>query len=290
LYVKGLGFGRIAGWLNENSAIPPRAEEWGSSTVRVILSNPFHAGLVRYGKLLEPGQHEPIWTPEEWSDLQVEYRRRSYTRGKAAMPYSGIVRCTTCEGVMTCSTVRKEKRVYQYYTCNAGAQRKVEKRAGYHRCRVRVEQVREAVLAEADRLHDPQELERACQDQAIEERVALQEARVELEMALDDLAAEVQRLLDAHTRWGHIQADVFDEAMSKAAVRQKEVESALAVIMARQDEMPDPEERARQLAEYATDVERWLDSGDIEEANAWLARRIRAIWCEGKEVVRVELV
>jgi len=36
-------------------------------------------------------------------------------------------------------------------------------------------------------------------------------------------------------------------------------------------------------------VEKWLDHPDPAEANAWLARRIEAIWCLGREVVSVEL-
>ena len=166
----------------------------------------------------------------------------------------------------------------------------VERRPGYHHSRVRLERIREAVLAEAERLVDPEELARECADYAIEERAMLQQKREELELALDTLGAEVRRLIEAHTRWGHVSVEAFDGAMSEAVKQQDSLEAALGDLMALQDELPDPEERARRLAELASDITLVLDSEDVKEANAWLAQRVKAVWCEGNEVVEVELV
>ena len=48
--------------------------------------------------------------------------------------------------------------------------------------------------------------------------------------------------------------------------------------------------RVELIVDLAARANEVLDSEDIEEANAWLAGRVRAIWCEGREVVGVELI
>ena len=290
LYLQGWGYDRIAGWLNQNGPRPLRAKHWRGEMVSKTLANPFHAGLIHYGNLTAPGQHEPVWTPAEWAELQTERRRRKQTRGKTAAPYNGLVRCQQCGRIMIYnSTTPHGKTTYRYYVCGEGARRGVEKRAGWHRTCVRLELIREAVLAEGDRLGNPAELEREIHIYATEEPALVQHRIEEIEAALADHQAEVRRLLDAYTRYQRIAPDTFEQAMDEAAQHQEELEAALADLLALRDELPDPERRASQLAELASDVEKWLDHPDLAEANAWLSRRIAGIWCQGREVIRVEL-
>jgi len=290
LYLQGWGYDRIAGWLNQNGPRPPRARHWRGETISKTLSNPFHAGLIRYGNLSAPGQHKPIWTPSEWAELQAERRRRKQTRGKTAAPYNGLIRCQQCGRIMIYNSTRPHgKTTYRYYACGDGARRGVEKRDGAHRTCVRLELIREATLAEAHRLADPMELELELHSYAAAEPAVIQRHIEEVQEQLTVHQAEIRRLLDAYTRYRHVGSEAFEDAMDEAAQRQEELEAALADLLALRDELPDPESRARQLAELATDVERWLDHPDPAEANAWLARRIEAIWCLGREVVSVEL-
>jgi len=290
LYLRGWGYDRIAGWLNQNGPHPPRARHWRGETISKTLSNPFHAGLIRYGNLSAPGQHKPIWTPSEWAELQAERRRRKQTRGKTAAPYNGLVRCQQCGRIMIYNSTRPHRKTtYRYYVCGDGARRGVEKRDGAHRTCVRLELIREATLAEAHRLADPIELELELHSYAAAEPAMIQQHIEEVEVQLAIHQTEIRRLLDAYTRYRHVGSEAFEEAMDEAAQRQEELETALADLLALRDELPDPETRARQLAELASDVEKWLDHPDPAEANAWLARRIEAIWCLGREVVSVEL-
>lgn len=292
-YMRGWGFRRVAGYLNRRDECRPRfAASWRTTSLPPILFNPFNVGIVTWSELTATGTHEPVFTPQEWTALQAERKRRAWTRGKSAYPYSGIVRCRVCGYVMSASAhqPRSEGQRYVYYRCGAGEKEKAESRGPGHSTRVRIERIREAILAEAGRLVDPEELARECADYAAEERVTLQQKREELELALDTLGAQARKLIQAHTRWGHVSADAFDEAMTEVAKQQDGLEAALGDIVALQDELPDPEERARRLAELASDITLVLDSEDVKEANAWLARRVRTVWCEGREVVGVELV
>ena len=290
LYLRGWGYGKVAGWLNENKIPPRRAQYWRDGSVRKILRNPFYVGVIVYGAITAPGGHEPVWSPSEWVELRAEHARRTKTRGKSASVYSGIVRCRECGLRMIHNSTRPHGYEYHYFVCNEGARRGVEKRAGHHRCSVRVERIREAVLAEAERLLDPAELKAECRDYAVGERASQEQLKLDLGAKLEELGSEVRRLLDAHTRWGRVSVDAFDEAMAEAEQRQAELAGALADVQAALDSLPDPEVRAARLTELASDITPSLDSEDVKEANAWLAQRIKAIWCEGNEVVEVELV
>jgi len=180
-------------------------------------------------------------------------------------------------------------RIYRYYRCGEGMKRNAEHRDGQHDATVRVETIKESVLRKAQELEDPDALERILADRTEKERSTLQEQKAELERARASLGAEIARLLEAHTRWQSIGAKEFDEAMAEAAQRRKELDATLLDVTMSLEELPEPHIRREQLRSLATDVELILDSPQIEEANAWLSKRIRAIWCEGREVKRVEL-
>lgn len=289
LYLRGWGASRIIGWLNEHGPPPPRAEAWCDPTIRKLLDNPFYAGIITYGQLTAPGKHEPIWTPAEWAELRAERRRRRVTRGKSASPFSGLVRCRTCNASMVYNATRPGRQ-YAYFLCTKGSLRKTEQRKGYHRCCVRVERIREAVLDKVAELQDPEGLKEACRDREAEQRATLQRDRQKLEAKLEEHGVRVRRLLDAHTRWGHVSVEAFDEAMAKAADQQAAYEVKLAEAIAMQEALPSPERRVELIVDLASRAEEVLDSEDVKEANAWLAGRVRAIWCEGREVVGVELV
>lgn len=106
---------------------------------------------------------------------------------------------------------------------------------------------------------------------------------------LEQLSQEISRLLEAHTRWRAVTIDEFDRAMAEASERKQALQDSLLAVNVALQSMPEPETRARQLRELATDIAPILDSPDIEEANAWLSKRIKAVWCQGNKVEQVEL-
>ena len=294
LYIKGWGLSRIVAWLNDQGVPPRRSPAWRSVSINRMLKNDYYAGIVRHAQLHGQGQHTPVFTPQEWSALQQERRRRQVTRGKRVSPYSGLVRCKLCNHAMRYSAVRRTlsdetERVYAYYRCSEGDDRIYEKRDGGHRLNVAVPLIRKAILEDAHELHDPAQLERACQDIALQERERLGQDKQELELKAGELSGEISRLLAAHTRWGNMAAAEFDAIMEELIQRKEEVTHALAGVTAALDTLPDPEERAKRLAEYATDVEAILN-GDVQEAAAWLSQCIRVIWLGPGHEITIERV
>jgi len=294
LYLAGWGFDRIARTLNDQDIASPRSVPWRAAMARKILHNPFYGGWVRWGDTIAEGRHEAIFSPQEWAALRAERQRRQRTRGKAAHPYSGMVRCVACGYSMAANTSTYrgsdgEKHRYHYYRCMEGNRRGLQHRGEPHHTMVRVEAIREGILRKAEEITDPEALEHILTDRIGKERADLGRLKAELGQAKARLGSEIARLLEAHTRWQSIGAKEFDEAMAEAAKRSKELDSRLLEVTIALEELPSPELRREQLRSLATDVESILKSPRIEEANAWLSKRIAGIWCDGREVKRVEL-
>jgi len=294
LYLAGWGFDRIAAYLNDHAIASPRSVPWRAAMVRKILHNPFYGGWVRWGDTIAEGKHEAIFSPPEWAALRAERQRRQRTRGKAAHPYTGLVRCVVCGYSMAANTSTYygsdgERHRYHYYRCMEGNRRGLQRRGEPHHTMVRVEAIREGILRKAEEIADPEALEHILTDRTEKERADLERLKAELGKAKSRLGSEIARLLEAHTRWQSIGAKEFDEAMTEAAKRSKKLDSRLLEVTIALEELPSPEIRREQLRSLATDIESILDSSQIQEANAWLSKRIAGIWCDGREVKRVEL-
>jgi len=295
LYLAGWGYKRIAAYLNDRGIPSAQAGQWQTPNLRKLLHNPFYAGWVSYGDIVEPGKHEPIFSPQEWTALRTEHARRKQTRGKAILPYTGLVRCCVCKRSMAASTLRYRRAdgsetVYRYYRCTEGQARGAEHRPEKHHTQARVEIIREAILAKVEQLQDPEVLEAACRDVALEQRRSLSQQKVSLENSLERLSREISRLLEAYSHWESLSMEEFDKAITQASNHKKALEENLLAVNLALEDLPDPKVRAIQLRELATDISPILDSPDIEEANAWLSKRIKTIWCEGNKVKHVEFL
>jgi site-specific DNA recombinase len=295
LFLGGWGAARIAVHLTRQGVKPPRAEGWRGQSIRGMLRNRFYAGWVFNGDTVAPGKHAPIFSPQEWAQIQSEHGRRKQTRGRPAYPYSGLVRCHVCGRSMTATTTHLKLRNghisgFGYYICPESTEPDIKRRAAKHRTAVRVERIRDAVLAKATELSDPDALDRACRDRTYKRREELETEKVGVERAMDALEQRVARLVDAHTHWGSLALEAFDQAMTEVAEHKGALQDALDSVEARLAATPPQEERARYLGEFAEGIGTVLGSSDVEEANAWLAKRIRAVWCEENRAIEVELV
>lgn len=89
------------------------------SNVRYILTNVMYAGRVVWGGATYQGRYEPLVTEELFEATQRALRSgsRPKTR-KHVFTFAGLVRCGTCDGVLTGD--RKKGR-YVYYACRGAA-------------------------------------------------------------------------------------------------------------------------------------------------------------------------
>lgn len=144
LYMKeNLSYLKIAERLNYEGNLR-RGYEWTRNTVALTLENPFYAGIIRFGSKMKngkypqrkrelrvdvidvPGDHEAIWTVEEYQEHLRLMRMRSqgnYSR-KLDYLFSGLLRCGRCGSTMfgrlTTQRSLKDGSIirYPYYICS----------------------------------------------------------------------------------------------------------------------------------------------------------------------------
>ena len=102
------------------TGIPPKGRVWYRQTIKVLLLNPFYAGLIRWGasraeldprtgqtrrnRKVDPdtiiwgeGRHQPLWDEETYDALKLEFSRRGNTyKGKTNQTLSNLLVCDTC--------------------------------------------------------------------------------------------------------------------------------------------------------------------------------------------------
>lgn len=84
--------------------------------LKKIFDNPIYYGEFRWKGKIYPGTHEPIVTRQLWDrcqEVMKGHSRRSRTPNKA-FPFSGLITCGWCEGVLI---GRLHKGRYVYYHC-----------------------------------------------------------------------------------------------------------------------------------------------------------------------------
>jgi len=143
MYMKeNLSFLKIAERLTLEG-IKRRNFEWTRNTVALTLENPFYAGIIRFGSKMKngkypqrkrdlrvsyidvPGEHEAIWTLEEYEEHLRLMRMRSIGNNSRKLDYlfSGLLRCGRCGSTMfgrlTTQRSRKNGELVRtpYYFC-----------------------------------------------------------------------------------------------------------------------------------------------------------------------------
>lgn len=111
---------QIAIHMNDVGVSPPKGREWYPQTIKLILTNPFYAGKVRWGAtrverdfrtasrfrnrsilesdiLTAPGKHEPLWDDATLNTIRAHLKRRSINyRGRHNNQFTGLLRCSVC--------------------------------------------------------------------------------------------------------------------------------------------------------------------------------------------------
>ena len=109
-------------------------EEWGLRTVKrkrtggkplslstmyVIFTNPFYAGVLESGGKTYPGKHTPMITIEEFEHVQRILGRPGRPRETRTFAYTGMIRCGECGFSVTAeSKTNRFGSQYVYYHCS----------------------------------------------------------------------------------------------------------------------------------------------------------------------------
>lgn len=119
----GKGYQHIADSLNERHTPPSGcAKEWGKGTIRMMLHNPFFAGLVKHKGMMYKGQHPGIITEEQFNRVQnIQIIRSNYHLESESGLLTGMIYCGECGARMRMKKVwknpRNPKEKVSYYIC-----------------------------------------------------------------------------------------------------------------------------------------------------------------------------
>lgn len=123
----GETYTEIARRADQSQIPPPRGARWSRQAVRRILTNPFYAGIVRFGTMRNriptqrsewkegPGRHEPLWDEATYHALVSEHKRRMTGKRNyaAKYPFTGLPVCGICGAKIQ----KHGKRAFEYLAC-----------------------------------------------------------------------------------------------------------------------------------------------------------------------------
>lgn len=121
----GQSLSEIARGLNRLGVQTVRGKPWSQTRISQVLSNTLYVGKVHNHGTDYDGEHEPIFTPEQWDELQavLASRRRGRARGGGRQPTlhlfsGGMMRCGYCgAAIRPLRTTNDQGRVYELYAC-----------------------------------------------------------------------------------------------------------------------------------------------------------------------------
>ncbi len=148
LYRKGEGSRKVADYLNKKGWLTSAGRLWCSKTVRDVLSNEVYLGITIYNRttkrrvrdydsgiegkkkwitkinpesewVIREGTHEPIISREDFEEVQIILRRRSFRKDAPNVyhPLTGILFCGSCGEGMVCQKRSTKTKEYRYYIC-----------------------------------------------------------------------------------------------------------------------------------------------------------------------------
>lgn len=104
----------------QGTGVSPKGQRWYSQTIRQIVTNPFYAGIVRWGIskseldprtgrirrnrkidpenfVTGPGKHQALWDEKTYREILAElHRRRKSYKGKSTQTLTGLLSCGIC--------------------------------------------------------------------------------------------------------------------------------------------------------------------------------------------------
>jgi hypothetical protein len=106
LYVGGVGGATtIAKILDAKKYKPRNSNSFTKATLKDMLKNPVYVGLIRWGKVMVPGLHEPLIDKETFERAQQIAKTNYHAPTKVSLelqnPLAGLVYCKKCGSLMT---------------------------------------------------------------------------------------------------------------------------------------------------------------------------------------------
>lgn len=273
---------RLLGWRTR------AGNEWTAVSMYVIYTNSFLAGYVRRGEITAKGQHEPIWSEEEWAQLcEVREINRSRRLPPTEHEFTSLCTCGICGAPM--AHHRGPDGRPQRLVCtsiNKYADGRYRRDGSHHRNTHRMAEVRAYVIGRVQaelRDSDAFMARRAAQAQG-----QTGEDIATIEAALRDTAR-------AWERWDRAyEQEAIDALQLKAhherlRNQRRELEQRIADARSREAARLAAAANLREIASSQIELDRLLaslpDLPDLERRRLWLVLIRRIILVKGEPPV-----
>jgi site-specific DNA recombinase len=224
-------------------------------SVYQVLTNPTYVGKVRYKDELHDGEHAAIVDPEVFARVQTVLQQHGQrggqdVRNKNAAVLKGLLRCSSCDCLMTPSHSTKGNRRYRYYVCVLAQKR------GWETCpspSLPAGEVERLVLDQIRGIgRDPAvvaETVRQVREQAGAQIAALRRERTELDRGLRRDEAELRQITDGRSP-DKDRVSRFAEVQDRMQTAQRRIAEIDADLVGLGRELIDEREVAETLAEF----------------------------------------
>lgn len=278
----GWGSWRIARWLDDQCIASPSAKTgWYPETVRAVLRNPIHAGLVMYEGDAIRGRHfeQRLWDAEFTHELDrlITQQHRAKRRGLKLGEFmlAGLVSCGHCGGPL--AAVYDSKTGKRHYVC---AGRRVPAANSHRGVSKLAEIIERAVTNTVHAVLDDgclqaltvQEVESAMAAELAELKAREARQRQRLEEARKDLA----HLLAMHRR-GEVSDLGFQETQRQYEADLEQAHAELDHCQERRRYLAGDEVRIKRAQEAARDLPRLWKYLDTEERRGLLQALLEEI-------------
>ena len=140
----------VAAWARKRGLTTRRGGKLGKSTLHVMLQNPMYCGIVRWGEVTAPGNHEPLISEALFDRVQdkLHGRGRGRRNNCQTFPFRGLLTCGHCGCKITASRIKGR---YVYYHCTNG-------RGKCAQPRIRQEKLSDMLVSIVDNVRVPQDV------------------------------------------------------------------------------------------------------------------------------------
>lgn len=292
LYLDGLTYSEAARRLNGNGYRLPSGQPWHYYDVARIVGNDAYAGRPRLGPLQWEGepQYPPLWDDATWLAVQRERTRRQTAPrlSRGGNPYSGVLFCARCGGIMAQFSAPRGERVYAYYRCQNHSRALNPAETCHGNCIARWK-VTAALVDYFYSLQTPERIDQLLAkygDSADADR--LRGEIEQAERAAKDTAAARHQAGLTHSR-GKMHEDVYWQ-VDDVLLSELEGHTGRAAELARQlASLPDLEEWRAQLSDVAEEFAGAADGfAPAETVAAALQRASIKVFISDGEVIAIE--
>lgn len=283
-FLDGLSYAEIVRRMNDSPWRPPGGgDSWHPSTIRRTMQNDVYAGLPTHGSTTYDGepQYPALWDEATYHAILRERRRRESAPANhpTGNPYAEIVSCARCGGPM--------QMIGRYYRCG----RHATKRVGGAPCHCNTTSRRKVTAALVDyftRLQTPEQVALLLEEYGdTDDGARLRGEMREHEQAIEDWHDKRKRLADALAA-GHLDGALYrerDDSYLEEIARHQ----ARVVELGRQiDAVPDLAAWHAELSNLAAHFPEYVAELPPETVAKLLQDAGVKVWCEDRQVVRVE--